>query len=96
MANGEVSNTPDCFRTFVGQVLRGYFRKSGDSYLIFADGRALVVHHETGAYWVAAADDVTRELNIVARELRVETDALANVLMLAGVRVTHPADAVPR
>jgi molybdopterin-guanine dinucleotide biosynthesis protein len=78
------ANTPDCFRTFIGHVLRGCFQKGGDSYLIFADGRALVLHHETGAYWVAMADDVARELNYVASRLKTETDALKNVLALAG------------
>jgi hypothetical protein len=69
--------------------MRGYFRKdNGDSYLIFEDGRALVFHHETGAYWVATAKDVTRELDIVARRLQAETAALGNVLELAGVRAS--------
>lgn len=86
------SNTLDCFRTFVGQTMRGYFNKDGDSFLIFQDGRALVVHHETGAYWVATAHDVARALDIVARRLHADTRALRNVLTLAGKQVEGPCD----
>lgn len=82
---GIASNTLDCFRTFVGDRMRGYFRSGGDSFLVFEDGRALVFHHETGAYWVAQRDAVTRELDHVAQELKKQTDALADALRLAGV-----------
>jgi hypothetical protein len=82
---GSTANTLDCFRTFIGQALRGFFNKGGDSFLIFEDGRALVFHHETGAYWVAVKNDVDRELDIVVRRLRKETASLSNVLHLAGV-----------
>lgn len=88
---GETANTEDNFRTFIGQSLRGYFRKDGDSYLIFEDGRALVLRHATGAHWVATANEVTRELNIVARQLKQHTDALSNVLTLAGRADVIPA-----
>lgn len=83
---GSTANTQGCFLTFIGQSLRGYFRHNGDSYLIFMDGRALVFHHETGAYWVASASDTARELDVVARRLKQDTLALGNVLELAGVK----------
>lgn len=80
------SNTKECFRTFIGQRMTGYFLKDGDSFLLFDDGRALVIHHETGAYWVVGAQEVQRDLDAVAGELQRQTDDLRNVLDLAGRR----------
>ena len=83
--SGSTSNTEDCFRTFVGKKLIGYFRKGGDSYLVFSDKRALVFHHETGAYWVATADDVGREVDIIAQELQELKKSVA-ALALTGLQ----------
>lgn len=82
--SGSTSNTQDCFLTFVGARMKGYFRKGGDSFVIFEDGRALVFHHETGAYWVATKSDVERELDVVRKQYERDTMGLANVLELAG------------
>ena len=78
------SNTKECFRTFVGKTMRGYFNTGGDSYLIFEDGRALVFHHETGAYWVAQPNDVERAMWPVRQRLECETAALKDVIAAAG------------
>lgn len=88
---GATANHPDCFRAFIGTRLRWYFAKGCDTYLIFEDGRALVIHHKTGAYWVATANDVNRELAFEVARLSAETAALANVLTLAGVDPLSPS-----
>jgi hypothetical protein len=78
------SNTEDCFRAFVGKNFRGYFHDGDDSYLIFEDGRAIVFHQSTGAYWVEQKEDVDRKLHGFAeRQKRILGD-LYNVLELAG------------
>ena len=82
------SNTEQVFRTFVGDTVKGVFRYYEEQefhVLIFECGWGLVFC-SAGSYWTATPEEVERQLRNVRQELIEQTDALKNVLAIAGER----------
>jgi transcriptional regulator with XRE-family HTH domain len=88
-AEGSItSNTPECWRRLVGERITGAFAKwdaeASQTWLVTESGAAFVFNSR-GAFWRASAEEVQREVDKIRQRLTVETDALRDVLRVAGV-----------
>ena len=82
--HGTTSNTPDCFRTFIGCRVKGMLRDRDGYMLVFECGWALAFNTLHGSYWVESSEEVKiklRESEQILRNLQEETK---NILALAG------------
>lgn len=88
------SNTPECFRTFVGQKVVGILIDAlpvnradlnrGTKTLVFEDGRGLTIA-SNGSYWVERPEEVRRAIAATQRKLEDVQRDLAGTIELAGV-----------
>jgi len=88
------SNTPDCFREFVGKRMIGLLFNAfprgrrdlsvGSKTLVFEDGRGLTIS-SNGSYWVEEADAVKSAVLEHAKELDAVKREIAEVIVLSGV-----------
>jgi len=87
------SNTPDCFREFVGKRVKGVLfdalplgradLSAGTKTLVFEDGRGLTIAHN-GGFWIDSPEHVERAVIILRKELEAAQRGLKDILALAG------------
>jgi hypothetical protein len=78
------SNTTDCYATFFGKRFIGIVRDdSGNTIMVFEDGRGFVRARDMPGFWVVSAAEVQRCVAKRKRELAATVASLDATLALA-------------
>jgi hypothetical protein len=78
------SNTTDCYSTFFGQRFIGIVRDdTGNTIMVFEDGRGFVRAKDAPGYWVESADAIQRYVARRKQELAATVASLDATLALA-------------
>ena len=77
------SNTPEVFRTFIGDTIKGVVRNKEATILAFECGWGLAIYYN-GSHWVVGPLEVSILIERTKKELENTKKELKDILHLAG------------